>query len=278
MEETFLPCLISQRNALVNRSFGALIVFSHCQVFSSRNTFWFPASELSTHNYTDGSETAFSLSILFSIQDHLLKSLTSNKYWNAPQARLPPVAEYVRVRLPVIAMGKSHNPAPFNSKLSTPPVPPITRSVSEISLGQGTQNSRVLLPEMARGPPDHPTTSNSQPRSPSVPPVPRWTPEISSSRGIIVCPRFPKFPEMATGPPDHPTTSNRQPDSPPVPPAPRSTPEPTLIGIPPEIQAMIWKKTLGEPRIVHIKYCRRQLPPAICPGCDQEVVITYHGG
>jgi hypothetical protein len=98
---------------------------------------------------------------------------------------------------------------------------------------------------------------------------------------------------MATGRPDDPTMSNGQLQSPPVPPVPRSTPEipynpdtfsrkpyydPTLNGMPPAIQAMIWKKTLGEPRIVHIKYSLRPLHYAICVRSDQEAVVTYQGG
>jgi hypothetical protein len=126
-QETFLPCSISQRNALVNRYFWALIVFSHRQTFRlATNTLCFPASELSTHNYTDGSQTASSLSNILNPRS-ITEIIDLQQILKRPRLRLPPVAEYVRVRLPVIATGQPYNPAPFNSNLSTPPALPITR-------------------------------------------------------------------------------------------------------------------------------------------------------
>jgi hypothetical protein len=247
-------------------------------VFSSRDKhILVSASELSTHNYTDGSETAFSLSNI------ILNPRSITEIIDLQQILEPP-----RVRLPVIATGQPHNPAPFNSKLSTPPAPPITRSIPEtISLGQGKKYPRVRLPGMATEHPDDPTMSNSQPQSPPVPPVPRSTPEISSPQQIVERPRV-RSRGMAIRQPYHPTMSNSQPHSPPVPPVSRSTPEipynpatfsrqpctePTFNGLPKEIQAIIWKKTV-EPRIVHIKYSPRPRPYAFYRvQSDQEAVV-----
>ena len=206
------------------------------------NTFWFPASKLSAHNYIDGSETAFSLSNIILNPRSNTEIIDLQQILERPRVRLPPMVEYVRVHLPVTATGQPLNPAPFNSKLSTPPAPPITRSIPEtISLGQGIKYPRVRLPGMATGQPYHPTMSNSQPDSPPVPPVPRSTPEI----------------------PYNPATFSRQPYT-----------EPTFNGLPKEIQAIIWEKTV-EPRIVHIKYSPRPRPYAFYRvHSDQEAVVN----
>jgi hypothetical protein len=194
------------------------------------NTFWFPASKLSAHNYIDGSETAFSLS-----------NIIFNPRSNTEIIDLQQILGRPRVRLPVTATGQPYHPTMSNSQPDSPPVPPVPRSTPEIfNPQQVIERPRGRSRGMAIRQPGHPTMSNSQPHSAPVPPVPRSTPEI----------------------PYNPATFSRQPYT-----------EPTFNGLPKEIQAIIWEKTV-EPRIVHIKYSPRPRPYAFYRvHSDQEAVV-----